>query len=637
MERSIRTANVRFGAFRRRGAVIVQTALGLTVIMGFAALSVDVGSIYRVRAELQRTADAAALAAVAELGNYASGDPMGQAKTVAAEYAAANKVLGEAVQLAPEDVTFGRAYISDQTGKYVFEATEENPNAIRVKVRRTTGSPNGGVPLFFGTIFGKSSVDVSATATAVLTPRDIVFVLDLSASHNDDSSLVHYRLTDVNLRPVWAHLWDTTLAPQPYVDGQAAGPSFGNMNAWGTDTVGPDWDFANDPGLVRLKRGTAWSLTSAWVSQTLSAKGYGTYTAAEMSVINSATGAGTETSTSNSTQKANYRRRIRVALGIDRWKSGKPGGQPGGNGDNVIDASEVVNMIPYPSSSSNPATNSRKIGGSWDGFIDYVTDISKSDSITSDTGLSYRFLQYDPSSSYYGNPDLRWRFGLKLLTDYIQDRYPANSSSPGLAGAPEQPMGAVSDAVKTAIDIIKGLEGNDLVGMVAYGTQSYGPADKPGELSWLVNDLDGLKAKVAKLQAGMWSNNTNIAQGIDEGVDVLFNSPNQRPNAAKIMLLLTDGIANQTRNNPTQYNETQAKADTLAAAADARNPQPPNAPVRIYTISVGADADQDLMEQVAQIGKGEHFHAGGDVSTYQATLQQIFQKLGGKRPVALIE
>ena len=41
--------------------------------------------------------------------------------------------------------------------------------------------------------------------------------------------------------------------------------------------------------------------------------------------------------------------------------------------------------------------------------------------INTNTGLDYVFLKYDPNNSYYGNPDLRWRFGLKTLVDYVQE------------------------------------------------------------------------------------------------------------------------------------------------------------------------------------------------------------------------
>ena len=52
---------------RRRGAIVVQIALMLTAIAGFAALTIDVGAMYNAKADLQRTADAAALAGAAAL------------------------------------------------------------------------------------------------------------------------------------------------------------------------------------------------------------------------------------------------------------------------------------------------------------------------------------------------------------------------------------------------------------------------------------------------------------------------------------------------------------------------------------------------------------------------------------------
>jgi Flp pilus assembly protein TadG len=635
-------STVRHSRFRRSGAVTAQVAISLTVLLGFTALAVDIGAMYNTKAELQRTADAAALAAVAELGDR-TGDPLARARSAAQQTADLNKVLkAKLVFDNGKDFTFGTASLNDKTGKYVFTPTDVNPNAVRVRARRTKDSPSGSMPLFFAAVFGFHETDIWAQATAVLTPRDIAFVLDLSLSHTFDSKLMHYRLTNVGgaMKGVWQSLWDTSLTAST-----GNGPSFGNMNSWGTETVDSNWNFANDAGLVRLQRNGSWSLTSAQASQSLAAwrakqpanvqsSTPAAYTSSEMNVINAAGGAGSENGTSsNSSDRDNYRRRVLVALGIYRWKSGMSGGQPGGNGDTRIDANEVVEIVPYPSSSSNPTTTSKQVGGNWDDFVDYVADAGKADNITSNTGLSYRFLRYDPDNSCYGNPQLRWRFGLKSFVDYIQDRHPSHEASPGLSGAPEQPMGAVADAVQASIDVIKGLGGNDQVGVAAYGTVGYGPSDYPAHLSWLTSDFDLVRSKIGLLQAGMWSSNTNISQGIDKGRAILkAGAPNSRVSAKKIMILLTDGNANQTRANPTTSDVSQANADTLSAAADANEDG-----YRIYTVSVGADADAELMQQVAKIGDGEAFIAQGDIATYTQQLQDVFKKLGGKRPVVLIE
>ncbi len=615
------------GRYLRRGAAAAMVAVSSFVLVGFAALSVDVGHLYSTRAELQRTADAAAMAAASQLADYTSGDPLTAARAAAQDMATRNTVLGAGLTLDNgRDIVFGRAVWNSTNQRYVFTPTESFSNAVRVTARRTSDSANGPVPLFFGRVFGHSTKDITATATAILTPRDIALVLDLSASHNDDTSLRSFRNIQIENRNVWSYLWDDALAvsqgaTRPTDAGGAAGPYFGNMNTWGTQVTDPSWNFAADPGLVRLVKGANWSLNSAWVSQTLSAKGYGTYVSSEMTALN------TQPSSFKSGDSADkyYRRRVRVALGLDRWKSGKSGGQSGGNGDNYIDASEVTSLVPYPSASSNPATYCKKVGGSWDSFVDYVASSSSS------------MCKYDPDSQLYGNPDLRYRFGLKTFVDFLQEKQVGTSTSPGLNGAPTQPMGAVADASRTLIEIIDSLDSNDLVGLASYGTVGYGPSDKPSTMSWLTDDLLSLRSRIDTLQAGMWSSTTNMAQGIDKGVDVLMNSAAARPYAAKVLLLLTDGKPNQTRANPTEYYDELCQTcpprdDARAAAQDAVAQG-----IRIYAISVGANCDLDLMEEIAAIGRGSHFHAEGSVASYSAQLQEIFQNLGGRRPVSLIQ
>ena len=70
-----------------RGQTLLIFVLALTVLLGFTAMAIDVGLFYEDRRHMQNTADAAALAGVAELPyNPAS------AKIKAAEWAANNGV-----------------------------------------------------------------------------------------------------------------------------------------------------------------------------------------------------------------------------------------------------------------------------------------------------------------------------------------------------------------------------------------------------------------------------------------------------------------------------------------------------------------------------------------------------------------
>jgi len=199
---------------RKRGAAIVWTAVALTVIFGFTALSVDIGYIYTVRTQLQCTADAAAMAAASQL---ASEDPSHQTVYDAARhYAQQNKAGGITVQLADSDIVLGRAVVGDG-GRCTFDQGAEPPDAVKVTARLTSDSPSGALPLFFGAAFGADVANLTASAVAMLVPRDIAVVIDLSNSMSYDSQLKHEDDTEINIREVWEDL---------------GSPVFGNMTVF---------------------------------------------------------------------------------------------------------------------------------------------------------------------------------------------------------------------------------------------------------------------------------------------------------------------------------------------------------------------------------------------------------------------
>lgn len=80
---------MKFRSFRKRedGSVAVVVALSLTVLLGFTSLAVDFGMMAACRQSLQNAADAAALAAAADLG---SGKPLTTVYGSVETYCAAN-------------------------------------------------------------------------------------------------------------------------------------------------------------------------------------------------------------------------------------------------------------------------------------------------------------------------------------------------------------------------------------------------------------------------------------------------------------------------------------------------------------------------------------------------------------------
>src|SRR5262245_13372561 len=120
-----------------RGQSMVLTVVFMVVLLGFAALVIDVGSWYRAHRSAQATADASALAGAQALPDT------GAATTLANDYATKNRDGGSG---SPQ-ITFSRQGYETDT--------------ITVKVTRPS-------PGFFAKIFGSrfANVTVSGTATA---------------------------------------------------------------------------------------------------------------------------------------------------------------------------------------------------------------------------------------------------------------------------------------------------------------------------------------------------------------------------------------------------------------------------------------------------------------------------------------
>lgn len=175
--------SIRHSRSDRRGSLTVLAALLSIVMLGLVALAVDVGYVLSSKEELQRCADAAALAAAWEYGKslsdgYSSDDARVNALAAAGEYADANPVGNRGLELvgnpsnAPSgDVVFG--YVSDfGTGVASFDSSNAHLyNAVRVRVRRDS-TKNGELPLFFARVFGREGQSIVGQATAAIV-RDV--------------------------------------------------------------------------------------------------------------------------------------------------------------------------------------------------------------------------------------------------------------------------------------------------------------------------------------------------------------------------------------------------------------------------------------------------------------------------------
>lgn len=149
------TSAIGTSAEQRRGAVIPLAAIMLAVILAAVAFSVDIGAITLADTELQRTADACALAAVQRL----PGKP--EAIEAAQRLAKANAGFS-GPDLAASDVHFG--FWDRETA--TFSADNANVNAVQVTLNRTESQGNP-LQLFFAHLMGTSHADISGTAIAM--------------------------------------------------------------------------------------------------------------------------------------------------------------------------------------------------------------------------------------------------------------------------------------------------------------------------------------------------------------------------------------------------------------------------------------------------------------------------------------
>lgn len=107
------------------------------------------------------------------------------------------------------------------------------------------------------------------------------------------------------------------------------------------------------------------------------------------------------------------------------------------------------------------------------------------------------------------------------------------------------------------------------------------------------------------------SGQTNIGGGINGGQNC-FALNSGRPFAAKVMILLTDGI-------------DTVGSDPIEAALDAVEEQ-----IMIFTITFSDEADQATMQTVATLAKGKHYHASNG-----ANLSLVFKDIARQLPILI--
>lgn len=563
----------------RRGNIVVFSAFLMVMMMAMLALSVDVGYIFTMQTQLQRAVDAAALAGAQDLVHGIE-----QAENRATEYLVRNPVgssmaFVDESQLAANIAAFKSKHASDLSIQYgnwnpatrTFTPTNVNPSALTV----TMTYPN--MPFFFGKVLGKDTFTITASSTAMFWPRDIVLVLDYSASMNDDSTFAAIgRLSREVVEQSLLNCWNDLGAP-----------TYGNL------TFTPQWAVAR--GVSENPSQGIPHITVEYRNTQVKVTSTKNLTTVRLQFSNGSRQSFSPCKTTTGTFGGDGRRITKV------WVKSWNNAAAFGNNGELFDFS--TNTIFKKALGLDTVAYPYPNGGSWDDYIKYCTASS---------GQNY-------SAGY------QYKFGGMNLMNYWLEKYPAYRQVPDLWKVRAEPVYGLKYAVDVFADFIKSVDTQDRVGLVIYNA----PNGNAILESPLTENVDAIVNIVRRRQAGHYHSYTNIGAGMQLGRQHL--ETNGRANAFKMMVLMTDGLANW---NNGKYNVTAANnmvAQEAALAAERK--------FKIMTIALGVDADTSSMQSVAQVTRGTYYRVPGGANHegMHTQLYDAFKEIADARPLLLVK
>ena len=172
---------------------------------------------------------------------------------------------------------------------------------------------------------------------------------------------------------------------------------------------------------------------------------------------------------------------------------------------------------------------------------------------------------------------------------------------------------ALDAAVRVFIDTLRDSGGAEQIALVTYSGKMFGRgslcggSDTPSTLdSPLDTDIGLIEQAMDDRLTGVWNGMTYIEAGMRTGLAALSDSNYARESAEKVMVVLTDG------------NENIGSAASAASDCSA-------ADVVVHTITFSIDANQRLMQNVANTTGGKHYHANN-----AQDLRKVFEELASK-------
>lgn len=146
----------------QRGAMMIQVAISILMLMGFTVFVVDYGIVWVARGQAQNAADAGAL----------SGTLARRYDDKVAVPAANGTAWTAATQLANQNLIWGQQGVAQPSWTCPTEWAGYRCTRVDVYMNGDMGSPT--LPVFFGPLLGVASQGVRATATGVVASGSTV-------------------------------------------------------------------------------------------------------------------------------------------------------------------------------------------------------------------------------------------------------------------------------------------------------------------------------------------------------------------------------------------------------------------------------------------------------------------------------
>lgn len=608
----------------RRGAFAILALLCLTIVIAFAALSVDYSHLAMSKQRMQNACDAAALAAAMEITaaiesagpdvTNVSAHAQQQARLKAAEVAGMNGVYVDPTR----DVEFGRRFYNTASGEFDISWNQTPANLVRVTARRDNPDrtqPDAMIPVAFAGVIGRGANPIVTEAAAYVEARDIVCVLDFSRSMNFDSHFSSEKGTDTlsqaqiasNLALVWQDLGSPAYGSMPWEPTWVTIPSA----TWGGPTLSVRWEdtsvfvqCANNLTRVRLTfdNGATQTFSPTTGQQARS-------------------WAGTGSNANRPITKCECRRGSTTWETFDFYNNSH------------ISRGLGLTSVTYPWPS-----------GSWSNFFTMCRNKSGS--------------YYEPKLVDFG---YNRKFGIMTFMHYVLRYEPAYSRTPDLWQTRHYPFHSVKEGQKLLCDFLEELSFNDYVGLVSYdsfhrieqtmsgsGMPTVDISSKP-----VTNDYQSIRDLINYKQCGHYAYSTNIGGGLKSAKSLL--DTHGRAEARPTILLMTDGNSNtidsgESTSLPGSWNwdylfdyDGDGSADYSTSDSQKRYvlkkaKECVDAGYTIHTMVVGDDGDRDLMEAVAHLGRGIFIDvpSGSSVSQMEEDVREAFNRIASFVPPATL-